>query len=144
MEEEEDLTPETLLKGANTSLLFYAPRWLQTTDLNQLKFNPEPRDRRERSARLLPCPRLSFFPSVTLSFRAFVFFFCHPRFRIARIYRSIIPKSHLLLHTLNYTCTNKRWDKNIETVPLSVSIQCTRIESNIFLLLDYQTYRNFS
>jgi len=39
MEEEEDLTP------GSPPRLFGAPRWLQTTDLNQLKFNPEPGSR---------------------------------------------------------------------------------------------------
>lgn len=49
----------------SASLLFYAPRWIQreTTNLNQLKFNPEPRSR----GNLPPCPHFSSFCSVPLS-----------------------------------------------------------------------------
>jgi hypothetical protein len=67
MEEEEDLTP------GSPPPLFGAPRWLQTTDLNQLKFNPEPGSRGgAQPPTQLRAPRsTSFFPVR----RSFVFFF---------------------------------------------------------------------
>ncbi|KAG7204759.1 hypothetical protein KM043_005172 [Ampulex compressa] len=40
-------------KGAS-ALLSYAPRWLQTTELNQLKFNPEPRSREATPSSTFP------------------------------------------------------------------------------------------
>ena len=61
---------EAVLPSSSMRLAEYRER--ETTNLNQLKFNPEPRSRRN----LPPCPRLSSFCSVTLFLRSFVFFFC--------------------------------------------------------------------
>lgn len=58
-EEEEEWLRRGQAKGAS-ALFFYAPRWPQTTELNQLKFNPEPGGSR-RSPPFLPSLLFFFF-----------------------------------------------------------------------------------
>lgn len=56
--------------------LFGAPRWLQTTDLNQLKFNPEPGRKARKGARACahysPLLVLPFFPFIVSSSPSFL------------------------------------------------------------------------
>lgn len=68
-EEEEEWPRHGQAKGAS-ALFFYAPRWPQTTELNQLKFNPEPGGSRRSPFGHLSC-LLSLF-TFSLFFSSFL------------------------------------------------------------------------
>lgn len=108
-EEEEEWPRHGQAKGAS-ALFFYAPRWPQTTELNQLKFNPEPGGSRRSPFGHLSC-LLSLF-----TFSLFFFFlppisspFVSPFFRSPSYLSSISSIFyifHIYICIFSYSCKN--------------------------------------